>query len=51
MADTLIMRVNSARYRSLCGKCKHRVRVGKRFVIDPVDRKIIYHEACAHLST
>jgi len=45
------MRVNSARYGQRCAHCSQRVRVGKQFVVDPVDSGLIWHEQCAELAS
>lgn len=42
-----IMSPKSKHYHSLCGVCKVRVSMGKKFVIDPIDSKVIYHLACS----
>lgn len=43
---TLKMRVNSPRYGSCCALCKGRVRVGREFVVDPVNSDEILHVGC-----
>lgn len=41
-----VMRNKTKHYGSLCGACGVRVSMGKKFIIDPVDPKVIYHLGC-----
>lgn len=41
-----VMRNKTKHYGSLCGSCGVRVSMGKKFVIDPLHPKIIYHLGC-----
>lgn len=40
------MTVNNKRYKSVCSKCNGRIRVGRSFVIDTIDSKLVYHVQC-----
>jgi hypothetical protein len=40
------MTVKHRRYGTPCATCKQRIRVGRKFVIDPIDPEKTYHLAC-----
>lgn len=46
MANVLIMTRSGSRYGSLCATCGGRIRLGRRFVIHPIDPSRVYHERC-----
>ena len=35
-----------SRYGTRCIKCKGRIRIGRKFVIDAVDSNKVFHEGC-----
>lgn len=43
---TLTMKVNSARYGSCCPHCSQRIRVGRRFVVNPENSDETFHVQC-----
>jgi hypothetical protein len=43
----LVMKVSSPRYGTKCAKCGQRIRVGRLFVISPIDSRLVFHKACA----
>jgi hypothetical protein len=42
----LTMKAKSKHYGTLCSRCRLRIRVGRLFVIDPVEPQRIYHADC-----
>jgi hypothetical protein len=45
----LTMNVNSPRYGSCCSYCKGRVRVGRRFLVNPERSDQVFHVGCFQL--
>jgi hypothetical protein len=45
LPDYLMTRHSSRRY-GACGKCRHPVRPGRRYIIDAIDSSVIYHADC-----
>lgn len=45
----LVMHKGGSRWHSVCAWCQHRIHSGRKYVIDPENGKLTYHDDCYNL--